>query len=387
MTPSEHLSPDTIVRWKQGELTPMELLALDDHTERCEACRRKLLSAEEMSRAFQGLQSMLAEAAAEPEEHPADEELSAYLSGTLAPIEREVVESHLAWCEECSEGLADLRRFRTFMSSYPPQVHNPEEPAARPRFSFPRWLAVALGIGAAAVVVLLVMLRPVGPVAPRLALRDGGDTVTVDARHQLHGLPTVSPELEAVVNDAVRRQAVPVSPAIDRRRSPQGTEASAFEVHAPRATVVAERQPVWTWKLPPGAKRCRVLLTTPDGKSKLTKPLDKERWQPKQPLQPGQEYHWQVIALDKDNREIARTPTDPNAARFQVLDEKSAAEVTQARQVAGTSHLVMGVLYSRDGLLDDAERELTALADANPGADLPRVLLRSVRSQRGAGQG
>jgi hypothetical protein len=53
-----------------------------------------------------------------------------------------------------------------------------------------------------------------------------------------------------------------------------------------------------------------------------------------------------------------------------------------SEQSYSKSHLVRGVLFARVGLLDDAERELRALAAANPRSAVARKLLASVTALR-----
>jgi hypothetical protein len=45
---------------------------------------------------------------------------------------------------------------------------------------------------------------------------------------------------------------------------------------------------------------------------------------------------------------------------------------------------VLGVLYAQAGLLDDAEREFSALLRANPKSEVARKLLSNVRATKSA---
>jgi hypothetical protein len=53
-------------------------------------------------------------------------------------------------------------------------------------------------------------------------------------------------------------------------------------------------------------------------------------------------------------------------ARFRVLSEADEAGLVQARNKSGESHFVLGILYRRAGLLNQAEQELPALRDQKP---------------------
>ena len=100
-----------------------------------------------------------------------------------------------------------------------------------------------------------------------------------------------------------------------------------------------------------------------------------------QPLKRGRIYSWQVKAV-KDGQE-SRSPRPPAPqAKFRVLDAASVNELQQARQTYSSSHLVLGLLYARAGLLDEAEKEFRALQKANPDSALARRLLSQVRTLR-----
>jgi len=61
-----------------------------------------------------------------------------------------------------------------------------------------------------------------------------------------------------------------------------------------------------------------------------------------------------------------------------VLTPKEAAEVEAGAAQYRGSHLFLGLLYGREGLLHDAEREFRSLAEQNPDSPVARRLLASV---------
>jgi tetratricopeptide (TPR) repeat protein len=61
---------------------------------------------------------------------------------------------------------------------------------------------------------------------------------------------------------------------------------------------------------------------------------------------------------------------------------KQIDELSAARRDYGSSHLVLGLLYARAGLLEEAEHELRALQKANPDSAIAGQLLRRVRAMR-----
>jgi hypothetical protein len=249
-----------------------------------------------------------------------------------------------------------------------------------------RWAAVG-SLAVVVVILLLVGQFVIGPARTVASLQDGGGTIRLTAGEELSGLPNLDPAQKTLLVAALRTGRLPTPAVLAGLRSPTGgnLQAAAFVVTGPSATVVASTQPQFTWKMPADAVACRVLvdnLADPQQTIK-SKPLKEEHWKPKKPLSPGQSYRWQVIALDRAGKEIARVPQVIGTARFKVLEKDSAAALERARAALGRSHLAMGVLYAHEGMLDDAEREFQALSQTNANSELVRNLLASVHAMRG----
>ena len=64
------------------------------------------------------------------------------------------------------------------------------------------------------------------------------------------------------------------------------------------------------------------------------------------------------------------------------IDFVNARELEQVKRMQPGSHLVLGILYQRAGLLDDAQQEFNTLYRANPNSELVKKLLRDVKSLR-----
>jgi hypothetical protein len=110
-------------------------------------------------------------------------------------------------------------------------------------------------------------------------------------------------------------------------------------------------------------------------------PLSGTEWSIQNPLPRGATYSWQIRAVVNGKTVISPKPP-ASEVRFRVLDQKTFAAIENARRVQGNSHLAMGVLYWKHGLMDAAEREFEALERANPGSTVAKELLRSLRSLR-----
>ncbi|MCW3052901.1 MAG: hypothetical protein JWN14_2071 [Chthonomonadales bacterium] len=287
---------------------------------------------------------------------------------------------HIVICAECRALLRQFQEMERARSGARP-MQSPSFSGAQRRWVMAGSLAVVLGL------LLLIGKFVIAPARTIASLQDAGGTVRLTAGEDLSGLPNLDPSQKTLMVAALRTGHLPTPAILADLRSPTGSglQAAAFTVRGPVATVVAATQPEFTWKMPAGAVACRILvdnLTDPQ-KSIKSKPLKEERWKPKKPLLPGQTYRWQVLALDRTGKEIARVPQEVGNARFKVLEKERAAVLERAQTTLGHSHLAMGVLYAQEGLLDDAEREFQALSRTNANSDLVRSLLESVRAMRG----
>jgi len=285
---------------------------------------------------------------------------------------------HIVTCAECRALLRQFQEMERGQSGARPMQSSPFFGVQR------RW--VMAGSLAALGILLLVGRFVIAPARTVATLQDAGGTVRLTAGETLSGLPNLEPAQKTLIVAALRTGHLPTPAVLADLRAPTGSglQAAAFTVTGPVATVVASAQPEFTWKMPAGAVACRILvdnLTDPQ-KSVKSKPIKEEHWKPKKPLLPGQTYRWQVLALDKTGKEIARAPQVMGTARFKVLEKASAAVLERAQTTLGRSHLAMGVLYTQAGMLDDAEREFQALNRTNENSDLARNLLESVRAMR-----
>ncbi|MCW3095931.1 MAG: hypothetical protein JWL77_1549 [Chthonomonadaceae bacterium] len=303
-------------------------------------------------------------------------ELAIY--GTRSPRYEAGME-HIVSCKSC-RGL--LRQFQEME-----RARGGSHPVRSTRFSGSqaRWAAA----GSLAVVVALLLMIGRFVIAPArtvASLQDAGGTIRLTAGEELSGLPNLDPAQKTLLVAALRTGRLPTPAVLAGLRPPTGgnLQAAAFSVTGPVSTVVASPQPEFTWKMPANAVACRVLvdnLVDPQQTIK-SKPIKVEHWKPKKPLTPGQSYRWQVIALDRAGKEIARVPQVIGTARFKVLEKDAAAALERAQVALGRSHLAMGVLYAHEGMLDDAEREFQALSQTNANSELVRNLIASVRAMR-----
>jgi hypothetical protein len=219
--------------------------------------------------------------------------------------------------------------------------------------------------------------------AAPLPLQDSAGDLALD----LGGNLVRMEKLPESVSNAVRARRLPkpvqMAKLIGVGDIVRGGDTPAFSVVAPAGTAVLTDRPTFRWSAFRGADAYTVAVYDPD----LNPVAESGRvmgttWQPRRPLRRAILYRWEVTAL-KGTEELAKAPSPPAPdARFQVVSQQKARELEGARRAHRGSHLVLGVLYAEAGLLDDAERELAALQQANSGSDLARDLLVQVRALR-----
>jgi anti-sigma factor RsiW len=229
------------------------------------------------------------------------------------------------------------------------------------------------------------------PASPLLALNDNGGQVTLDNQGNLSGLEAVSgPERQAVAK-ALRTGRLDAPDALADLRGKNGTlmgnadNGQSFTITGPAATVVSTERPTFRWHALEGATGYTVKVYDKNFSPVDSSPtLKGTEWTPMRPLAGGKVYTWQVAAIKDGSEVVSPAPPMPEA-RFKVLSRAEAEEVTRALSESKASHLARGVIYTRAGLLAEAEQEFEALLKLNPQSRVARKLLNDVRAMRRAG--
>lgn len=220
-----------------------------------------------------------------------------------------------------------------------------------------------------------------------VALNDGAGRVTLDATGRLSGITTLSPAQEAAIKSALKTRKTVNSAALDglgRAGVLLGSAASgeSFNVRGPFGTVVESARPTLRWDALKGATGYKVTVYDANFNSVAASPLlTTTSWTVAQPLKRGAVYSWYVTA-QKEGAELKSPRPPAPEAKFKILDANRDAELRRVRLTNPRSHLALGVLYAQAGLLEEAERELTALVRANPKSDLAQRLLDNVRGAK-----
>jgi hypothetical protein len=119
--------------------------------------------------------------------------------------------------------------------------------------------------------------------------------------------------------------------------------------------------------------KLRQIITSPQ--------LADTSWTAPQSLKRGGIYSWQVTAIKGGEEFSSPRPPAPQA-KFRILDETLANELDQARRSYASSHLTLALLYTKGGLLDDAEQEFHQLQKANPHSVISLRMLTYIKAMR-----
>ncbi len=297
-----------------------------------------------------------------------EEEMVAFVARRMTEDRRAAAALHLAACEECMDSVAAMESVR--------------DRAALVRRQAVRWYvvgAVAAGL-LAAVVAQYGRVHPVAPPHPAIvaSLRDGGQTIQLDASGALRGLDGVAPADRELVRDALRRRALPAGQGLPAAApgvllGPDATP-PPFALVAPMDVKVLPDRPVFQWSALPGATAYQVVVTNekldPLARSEW---ITATQWQPEKPLPRGAMLFWQVRAWRSAEMVSAPAPPAP-PARFEIAGEQIAASLEGIRNSPHPSHLLAATLCAREGLKQEAAAELQALARENPGSALVESL-------------
>ena len=416
-----------------------ELLEAFDHLAACPSCRRLVGEAEDIQGRFTSLRDGLRSDALSNSAHLHYEQLAAYVDGASDEVESEIVRSHLEVCARCEIEAQDLQAFKNERASH---LKNKGERAMRPapwRFISQVWERPLYRIpfqlaGAAAALVLLVwiatipMRNSVAELRARLdeaqrrndelekqtstisdlqaqlnelqktqtntssqmtqALYDGGRILALDNQGNVTGLESLPPQIENAIKVALNNNAAEMAADLRGLVGKSGklmgssAEGISFALLSPVGTMVKSDRPVFRWRPLTGSTSYAVDIFDSNLKNVArVDRLSETTWTPTRGLARNQAYTWQVTAI-KNGEEISSPVPPAPEAKFKVLEQSKTEELNRAKQSYPNSHLILGSLYKKAGLLDDAETEFQSLISANPNSPLARKLLQNVKSLR-----
>jgi hypothetical protein len=356
------------------------------------------------------------------EPHIAYEDLAAYVDGRLDAIACDAIEGHVNACSDCETDVLEFQRLRD-------AIRSDKTPVSA---AGPFWQRTAFRIGLEALAALLFIvvvgwfsMREIrslraeneqlrkavseseatiadmksridssGPAVNRgstgngpeitLQLRDGEDLVTIDSQGALHGLESLPQEDRQAVKKVLETGRVSLPPVIaqlggGRDLTMNGnTDEPGFSLSSPVGVVVETARPAFRWTKFVDATDYEVSVSDVKGNVIQRAKVSATSWRPSTLLVRGRIYQWQVRAITKDGREIKSPHVGEPDARFSVLDRSRFNEIEQARSSYSSSHLVLGTIYAKAGLVNEARREFRSLLEANPESQISRSILGSL---------
>lgn len=393
-----HLSKDQIAKYRERSLASAELLDISEHLAGCEECRARIAAPLELASSVRilkaGLQADPASA------HLSYEELEAYVDGTRTRRDQAAVKAHTRSCRSCAADLEELQALRRELSAAAPAR---KQEGRRREFwtTLLGWRGGLVLAGAAACAVLAVVLvrtpasrnstvarvnPPTAPAASGSGIRDGARVIAL-AGGGIQGLDRLGEPYRAVVERALTEKRIEPAVSLADLAANRGVLLGApgtpdrGKLLEPLGTVVEDQRPTLRWQ-PLAAATYRVSVydsayNVVAGSGWLSAP----EWQVPKPLPRGMRYSWQLDIRQNGAEFLVPVPPAPEA-RFRILATADEAEIARARSEWGDSHLVLGLLYARAGLLQEAEQELQALRQQNPQSEEVAGLLASVEQLR-----
>ncbi len=441
MKVNDHISDPFLNRYTRRETDAAEILRIQTHLAACDVCRQKLaFVAGGAEKSFAAVREYFAfDESSDELEHLTYEQLEFFLDHKLDEVDREIVESHLAFCAECERDLQDLIKYRE-VARTAPAIKN-EKIVETAKVSFWEKLSALGSIGAFAPVVAVLLIAvlfgawfllrenradefaginknqnaailnfnavgnaPVNDVAPETspapqsspsenlpeketlyALND--NNLKIDERGNLRGAERLSPATRDLVKRSVQNGKVFVTDtALGGANGVLMGDDNAdngvpFALETPIGKVVRENRPLLRWK--PSKDAASYSAAIVDDKFRVVEQsgkLTKTNWQPSKPLPRGANYSWQVTAISADGTETVSPASPAPQARFRVIeqnlyDDLNKLEISGARP----SNLALGVLYAKAGMKREARAAFEKLVKENPNSPLARKLLQSVR--------
>jgi hypothetical protein len=417
-----HLSTGDIEKYRSKAITADEVRVIDGHLSGCEQCRRSFVDSERIDAAYEAVRYSLRSASQSAEPHIEYEELAAYVDGHLDAIARDVVEAHMKACPDCDTDVARMMSLRDAILS--------DKEAVTSAVPFWQRTTFRIGIEAAAVLLLIAAvwwfsirqiqslraeneklwksvkesdatiadlksrIDSLGPAVARGAtasegeitvqIKDGDSVVAIDAGGNLRGLEGLPQEYREAVRNLLQTGKVTTPRIIARLRGNheilmnRNTDEPGFSLSTPVGVVLETTRPTFHWTKSADATEYEVRVSDAKGEFVRRAKVSGTSWQPSDPLARGRVYQWQVRAIMKDGREIKAPSVRQPDAKFSILDRSMLNKIEQARSVYSNSHLLMGTLYTKAGLVDEARREFRFLLEANPESSIASRILGSL---------
>ena len=415
---AEHLTEQEIHLYRSQAEDPGRRQITAAHLAVCPPCLERVLNSEHSMVAVNALTQSFFPAAGEEAFHLSPAELKSYVTGSSDTADQIVCESHLESCEQCDR---ELRRLSTVQPVSKIQFGRQSSTSG---FLTPMRLAAAIAligiIALGALVWWQRSSRPDGresvnkgaPVAPAndrsgplavltpqpenvssnpavvASLKDNSREIRLNQEGKLSGLEGFDESSQKMVKGALAGEGLPKPKDLDELSSPpiqllgEAPSENVFQLIGPMGKVITEQRPAFSWRPLSGATNYVVgIFDTNFNLVAHSSSLSTTRWTVDVPLQRGQIYSWEVTAT-KDGKEFKAPVAPAPSAQFRLIEEDKLNALSKLKQQKPASHLALGLMYARFGLVSDAEAEFRKLVKDNPDSAVAKRLLRTIQSWR-----
>ena len=414
---AKHLTEEQIQLYRSDTADPGNRQTTAAHLAVCRPCLERVLSSEHSVVAVNALTQAFLPTAGEEPFHLSIAELKSYVAGSSAKADEVICESHIKVCEACAD---ELRKLST---SQPAPAFQSVRRWPSSRLFTPARLAAAVALIGLLTLAALVWWqqssRPNGresvnigtPEAPVhvpssaatpqpgsepaisnsavvASLKDNGREIRIDHEGKLSGLEGLDESSQKMVKAALAGEGLAKPKVLDELSAPpikllgEAPSETVFQLIGPVSKVITEQRPAFSWRPLRGAANYVVGVFDTNFNLVAHSPsLSTTNWTVDKPLQRGQIYSWEVTAT-KDGKEFKAPVAPAPSAQFRLLEADKLNALSKLKQQKPTSHLALGLMYARFGLVNDAEVEFRKLMKENPDSAAARKLLRTVQTWR-----
>lgn len=290
--------------------------------------------------------------------------------GAASAEEAAAVGRHVRECAECQAladeqlAIADSAAAFEAVFSTPLSMEATEgEVRSMPRRRVVLWAGAAAA--AAVIAFLFVIPRPGQPRPASMPIVRVAPPAVVPPTTVVPRSEARPPEWDALLTQTRATGRLPFPADIRELATPDmfRGEPGAAVVSAmwPVATAIDEGRPEFRWPAVDGA-RSVVVLTSGGKELARSGSLTTSHWRVPSALRRGQMVRWQVRVERGETTSILPAPPAPPAI-FLVISDEQHQEIARAKAVAPDDHLLIGLLYARAGVVEEARRELGASRD------------------------
>ena len=367
-----------------------------------------------------------------------DEHLQPYIDETINKIDREIIESHLENCSSCSHQVRDLREFKQSLELKKLKTALAEKAVESVWTKFAGWLNANFRVFAFAS--LLIGLSLFGLFAffssrnqveevKNLPNTNVAVPIQTPTAMPINEAVTPTPKIESNISSNINNQNTVVnlnkntnanriestnksvnvnqSSPIEMVETPselvglsgsnkeivskimqteklsipsfltvltvRGSNGNGKDEVSPNAVILRDTQPNFSWQNKKDAKFYELSIFDDNFKTlKTVTKLSSTNWKAASTLPRGKVLRWELKADNQSGTE------QPQRGMFYILDDKAIREIAQVEANKQVSPLARGIVYAKNGLLAEAEKEFKNYLVKKPNSKIAQKLLNQV---------